>query len=151
MSQGLYGSICLEDMFDGHTGRSQDGSTWVNITALQQDPFQVSEKNGKHYVNLVFWLHDEPDKFNFNAAMHLSLPRDAKEKGIKPKYVGNFRYMASTMRAVAPVQGPPAGTPPQGQGMPPGFGPAKQQGETPPGPSQAPGSQWGAVTGDLPF
>jgi len=116
-STGMYGSLCLEDIFEGLIQRAQDGSQWVNINACLNPPFNVSQKNGKHYVNIVEWIHPEPDQHGQNAGIHLSMEKGAKERGEKPRYIGNMRYMQQQQ-----PQGPPAYQQPPNQWQQPGAG-----------------------------
>jgi hypothetical protein len=88
MSKRMYGSICLTDISNaykaGHPGITK------------------SETNGKIYVNLTVWLNDQKDKFENDAAVQISQPKDYTEK---PTYIGNLKHAeaAKAAPAVKPI------------------------------------------------
>ncbi len=72
MSKSFYGSICLTDL--------------LNKAKERHEAFTKSEKNGKIYVKVNIWLHDEPDKFDNVAA--IQVPAKEKENRF---YIGNLK------------------------------------------------------------
>jgi hypothetical protein len=84
MSKRMYGSICLTDISNaykaGHPGITK------------------SETNGKIYVNLTVWLNDQKDKFENDAGVQISQPKEYAEK---PTYIGNLKHAEAAKAAPA--------------------------------------------------
>jgi hypothetical protein len=72
MAKNYYGSICLTDL--------------LNKAKEKHEAFAKSEKNGKIYVKVNIWVHDEPDKYDNVAAIQVP----AKEKDNR-FYIGNLK------------------------------------------------------------
>lgn len=150
MATGMYGSICLEDVFSGQTMKGQDGRTYVCLDNLQGAAHQVG-KNGKHYVNIGIWINDEPDQYQNIAGITLSQSKEDREAKAKRTYIGNLKY-AQAPQQQAPQQGyaqPVQYGPPPAQAQPwqPGGAPAPQpwQQPAPGGYQQQPGTYPGAA------
>lgn len=175
MATGLWGSICLNDLIETcQIATAPDGSVWMNLSNLPKDKFQKSNTNGKTYINLAFWIQDELDEHGNAANIAWNISKEERERGVKAKSLGRFKYMAAKpqpgfQQAQAPAatnSTPWGGTPAPAQGF--GQAPAPQQntgfGAPPPAnqnqpfgqPQQAPapgGNPWsgGGQTGGLPF
>lgn len=158
MATGLYGSVCLEDIFSGQIAKGQDGSSWVNLDQLRGAAHQVG-KNGKHYVNIGIWINDEPDQYQNIAGITLAQSKEDREAKAKRTYIGNLKYAQAPQQQQAPAGGyppPPAqgftGNPaayqqPAAQPWQPGGAPAPQpwQQPAPGGYPQQPGTYPGAA------
>jgi len=153
MANGLYGSICLEDVFSGQVMKGQDGRSYICLEALQGAAHQVG-KNGKHYVNIGVWINDEADQYGNNAGITLSQSKEDREAKVKRTYIGNLRYNSAPQQQQAPVGGYP---PQQGftqnpaayqqqpaQPWQPGGAPAPQPWQQP-APAYQPGGYPGAA------
>lgn len=108
MANGMYGSICVEDLFAGRIAQAQDGRQYVCISDLQGGPFNTG-KNGKHYVGLNQWINDEPDQFGNVASLSLQQTQEERAAKVKRVYVGNLRWSQQQQQPAQPVGGyPPA-------------------------------------------
>lgn len=110
MSQGYYGSICLNDALDGKIMKGRDGKSYIRLDDLTSSPFQRSEKNGKTYINIGIWINDEDDQYGQCAGISLSQSKEQREKNEKKKYVGNLRRnKTSPATTQAPTSTPATG------------------------------------------
>lgn len=91
MSQLLYGSICIEDLFISKTVKGKDGKTYVCLDNLSEYPFAKSESNGKHYANVTVWVNDLPDNYGNDASIQLSQKKEDRLAKVKPQYIGNLK------------------------------------------------------------
>ncbi|SEA59627.1 hypothetical protein SAMN05192529_13151 [Arachidicoccus rhizosphaerae] len=122
MSQFLYGSICLEDVFGNLIQRGQDGSAWINLSALPH-PFVTGQKNGKHYVPVNLWINDQVDQYGNSASISIGQSKEEREQQIKRTYIGNMKQNTPTQQYApqsAPVATTPFGQPPV-QAAPQGY------------------------------
>ena len=122
MSQFLYGSICLEDVFGNLIQRGQDGSAWVNLSALPH-PFVTGQKNGKHYLPVNLWINDQVDQYGNSASISIGQSKEEREQQIKRTYIGNLKQNTPTQQYApqsAPVATSPFGQPPV-QAAPQGY------------------------------
>lgn len=143
MAQGFYGSICLTDIFGAFIQRGQDGSQWVNLSALQAHPFNIGQSNGKVYLNISVWQNDQPDNYGQIANISLSQTKEqaaAKEKRV---FIGNLKANGQpAQQQAAPM--------PQG-GYPPAPPPFPQQAGYAQAPAQAPFQQQPAMPQQAPW
>jgi hypothetical protein len=126
MAQGLYGSICLEDLFGQHIGKDAQGRAWICLDTLQQKPFEVSQKNGKHYVGISVWINDDYDQYQNIGSVVLSQTQEQRQAQMKKVYLGNLKYMQQPQAPAAPQGGyvPPAA---QGYAQPNTYQQPQQQ------------------------
>lgn len=116
MAQGLYGSICIEDLFGAAIQKDGQGNSWVNLSALQGSAIKRGERNGKTYINIGVWINDQLDQYGNIAGISISQSQEERQAGIKRVYIGNLKQSGQQQQA-APVQqqAQPAATPWGGQ------------------------------------
>lgn len=59
---------------------------------------RIQTKNGEEIVfDINVWVHDEADQYNNNAAIQMSLTKEAFENNVNnTHYIGNLKYKAPT-------------------------------------------------------
>lgn len=71
-----YGSICHTDYMEMiKTGKFRG---------------QKSEKNGKIYVNVTFWVNEFPDQYGNDGSIKLNLKEEFKDERMN-QYIGNVK------------------------------------------------------------
>lgn len=129
MAQGLYGSICIEDLFGAAIQKDGQGNSWVNLSALQGSAIKRGERNGKTYINIGVWINDQLDQYGNIASMSISQSQEERQSGEKRVYIGNLKMNGQQQAAPQPVQqaAPVAATPWGGQPVQQQYPQAPQQ------------------------
>lgn len=102
MAQGYFGSICLEDLFNGKIQKGTNGKHYICVEDLGGAPFNRSSKNGKTYVNIGVWVNEDVDEFNNIASISLHQTMEDREAGKKKQYIGNLKYSQAKGMAASP-------------------------------------------------
>lgn len=91
MAKLLYGSICIDTLFNGKIQTGQNGKRYVCIDDLSDHPFLKSESNGKSYVGVTVWVNDTPDNYGNDASIQLSQKKEDRQAKVKPQYIGKLK------------------------------------------------------------
>lgn len=73
----------------------------IDLSKLKQEDVISTDKNGNlflsgaEYLNIVVWINDQPDQYGNIAKIHISQPKEEREQGIKPRYIGNLKHIKS--------------------------------------------------------
>jgi hypothetical protein len=51
-------------------------------------------KNGAKYLSVTIFINDEADQYQNNASMLMDTTLAEREAGVKPTYIGNFKFQA---------------------------------------------------------
>lgn len=60
----------------------------ICLSDIPKEKIQVSEKNGKMYVNVIVTDRREPDKFGNDATVYMSQTKEEREAKADKEYIG---------------------------------------------------------------
>ena len=67
----------------------------ICLTDIPKDKINISEKNGKKYLNVTVWVNDEPDNYGNHASIQVSQTKEEREGKAPRTYIGNLKRPAA--------------------------------------------------------
>ena len=65
----------------------------ASISSHKIDKSLIIEKNGKRFLNVVFFENDKPDDYENDGIIKQSLSKEQRDAGAKAPIIGNWKWM----------------------------------------------------------